>query len=40
MLGLLRLPDNIELTGTLYHDKISGWLKRGVIKVKINIKLR
>ncbi|PPQ92598.1 hypothetical protein CVT25_007290 [Psilocybe cyanescens] len=31
-LGILRSPENVELTETLYHDKISGWLEQGVIK--------
>ncbi|KAH9481174.1 Zinc-type alcohol dehydrogenase-like protein C2E1P3.01 [Psilocybe cubensis] len=32
ILGLLRSPENVELTRTLYHDKIAGWLEKGVIK--------
>ncbi|KAH9481171.1 Zinc-type alcohol dehydrogenase-like protein C2E1P3.01 [Psilocybe cubensis] len=32
VLGILRAPHNVELTETLYHDKISGWLERGLIK--------
>ncbi|KDR68598.1 hypothetical protein GALMADRAFT_256880 [Galerina marginata CBS 339.88] len=31
-LGVLRLPHNIELLETLYHDKISGFLEKGIIK--------
>ncbi|KAF9555142.1 GroES-like protein [Agrocybe pediades] len=32
-LGILRhSPQHIELLETLYHDKITGWLERGVIK--------
>ncbi|KDR68597.1 hypothetical protein GALMADRAFT_256879 [Galerina marginata CBS 339.88] len=31
-LGIPRLPHNIELLETLYHDKISGFLEKGIIK--------
>ncbi|KIM40699.1 hypothetical protein M413DRAFT_11538 [Hebeloma cylindrosporum] len=32
VLGLSRLPHNIELVETLYHDKIAGFLEKGIIK--------
>jgi len=32
ILGLPRLPHNIELVETLYHDKIAGFLEKGIIK--------
>jgi NADPH:quinone reductase-like Zn-dependent oxidoreductase len=31
-LGLLKLPHNVELLQTLYHDKLSGFLEKGIIK--------
>ncbi|KDR68604.1 hypothetical protein GALMADRAFT_256890 [Galerina marginata CBS 339.88] len=31
-LGILRLPHNVELLETLYHDKMYGWLEKGIIK--------
>jgi NADPH:quinone reductase-like Zn-dependent oxidoreductase len=31
-LGLPALPHNVELLETLYHDKISGFLEKGIIK--------
>ena len=34
ILGLPRLPHNIELVETLYHDKIAGFLEKGIIKVQ------
>ena len=33
VLGLSRLPQNIELVETLYHDKIAEFLEKGIIKV-------
>ena len=33
ILGIPRLPHNIELIETLYHDKIAGFLEKGIIKV-------
>jgi hypothetical protein len=33
VLGIPRLPHNIELVETLYHDKIAGFLEKGIIKV-------
>ena len=33
LLGLPRMPANIELVETLYHDKIAGFLEKGIIKV-------
>jgi len=33
LLGLPRLPHNIELLETLYHDKIAEFLEKGIIKV-------
>jgi len=33
VLGLSRLPQNIELVETLYHDKIAGFLEKGIVKV-------
>ncbi|KIM40713.1 hypothetical protein M413DRAFT_446109 [Hebeloma cylindrosporum] len=32
ILGMPRLPHNIELVETLYHDKIAGFLEKGIIK--------
>lgn len=37
VLGILRVPPNIELTETLYHEKITGWLERGLIKVSLDL---
>ena len=33
VLGIPRFPHNIELIETLYHDKIAGFLEKGIIKV-------
>lgn len=39
VIGVLRAPRNRELLETLYHDKISGWLESGVIKVRLKHKI-
>ena len=33
ILGLSRHPANVELVEALYHDKIAGFLEKGIIKV-------
>lgn len=37
VLGLMKVkvPQHRELLETLYHDKLSGWLESGIIKVSI-----
>jgi len=32
ILGAPRMPHNIELVDSLYHDHLEGWLERGVLK--------
>ncbi|KAF8961933.1 chaperonin 10-like protein [Flammula alnicola] len=32
VVGMLRLPHNIELLETLYHDTVSGFLEKGLLK--------
>jgi threonine dehydrogenase-like Zn-dependent dehydrogenase len=34
IMGLSRHPHNVELLETLYHDKIAGFLEKGIIKVR------
>ena len=34
IVGLSRHPHNVELVETLYHDKIAGFLEKGIIKVR------
>lgn len=30
----ITLPHNVEICGPLYHDKLSGLVERGIIKVR------
>ena len=34
ILGTSRHPDNVDLVEALYHDKIAGFLEKGIIKVR------
>ena len=33
-LAVITLPNNVEICGPLYHDRLSGLVERGIIKVR------